>query len=141
MRRLFPLVIFYHKTTILTTCFAQSIKRCFSRLFRPCKTQQNCPCSISPLYRTKSWSKIKMLEFDYFNGENFLCPHRAQSKNASRFSLLCLRSAPKGGSCAIGADGFAVRGHESKIKALVQSAFGWIEWTRTTDPHLIRVVL
>ena len=41
----------------------------------------------------------------------------------------------------MGADGFAVQGHESKIKALALSAFGWIEWTRTTDPHLIRVVL
>ncbi len=24
---------------------------------------------------------------------------------------------------------------------LFEGAFGWIEWTRTTDPHLIRVVL
>ena len=30
---------------------------------------------------------------------------------------------------------------KGKEKALALSAFGWIEWTRTTDPHLIRVVL
>ena len=39
-------------------------------------------------------------------------------------------------------DNTIVQGHDkTKEKALALSAFGWIEWTRTTDPHLIRVVL
>ena len=62
---------------------------------------------------------------------------------AKRANIICKSkaSAPKGGS----SDDRSVRGNTQKDTNITKKhsfeCFGWIEWTRTTDPHLIRVVL